>query len=82
MKKSEAKMDTIPEMNFEELRNHGLMDETAIRNFIIRNKFHELKRQGLKISIIKEILADEFALSPESIHGIYYRKKEKYRFVN
>lgn len=75
-------MEALPDMNFEELRNHGLIDESGYRNFLIKRKFDELKNQGLKTSIIKEILADEFALSPESIHGIYYRKKEKYRFVN
>ncbi|GAB1441980.1 hypothetical protein MASR2M39_08150 [Ignavibacteriales bacterium] len=75
-------MDTLPGKNFEELRNLGLIDESGYRNFKIKQKFDELKNQGLKTSIIKEILADEFSLSPESIHGIYYRKKEKYRFVN
>ena len=71
-------MDTLPGKNFEELRNLGLIDESGYRNFKIKQKFDELKNQGLKTSIIKEILADEFALSHESIHGIYYRKKEKY----
>ena len=51
-------MQQLPEMNFEELRNLGLIDESEFRN-----------------------LADQFFLSPESIHGIYYRKREKQRMV-
>lgn len=72
-------MERLPELNFEELRQLGLIDESEYRNFTIRQKFDDLKRQGIKTSIIKEMLADEFYLSPESIHGIYYRKREKQR---
>jgi len=72
-------MERLPELNFEELRELGLIDESEYRNFTIRQKFDDLKRQGVKTSIIKEMLADEFYLSPESIHGIYYRKREKQR---
>ncbi len=74
-------MQQLPEMNFEELRNLGLIDESEFRNFMIRQRFDELKMQGVKTTIIKEILADQFFLSPESIHGIYYRKREKQRMV-
>ncbi len=72
-------MERLPELNFEELRELGLIDESEYRNFTIRQKFDDLKRQGVKTNIIKEMLADEFYLSPESIHGIYYRKREKQR---
>lgn len=72
-------MQQPPEMNFEELRDLGLINESEFRNFTIRQRFDELKQQGIKTSIIKEMLADQFYLSPESIHGIYYRKREKQR---
>ncbi len=74
-------MERLPELNFEELRELGLIDESEYRNFTIRQKFDDLKRQGIKTGIIKEMLADEFYLSPESIHGIYYRKRGKQRLV-
>ncbi|KAB2908568.1 MAG: hypothetical protein LC102_05075 [Ignavibacteriales bacterium] len=75
-------MYPVPKLSFEELRELGLINESEYRNFVIRARFDELKEQGIKTTIIKEILADEFCLSPESIHGIYYRKREKYRFIN
>jgi hypothetical protein len=75
-------MELLSEMSFEKLRELGLIDESCYRNLTIRRRFDELKAQGFKTTMIKLILGEEFCLSPESIHGIYYRKTKVYRYVN
>jgi len=61
--------DTLPEM--------PCIDQIAIRNARIRKRYEELRSGGMKSRAIECLLGEEFFLAPESIHRVFYGKREK-----
>ena len=73
----------IQSKQYEILREHGLINETAARNLEIRKKFRERialdKTRGWKKQV-KEQLADEYNICVSAINNILYDLKK--RLVN
>lgn len=61
----------------ERLRRIGLLDEVRYRNIKIRRRFRSLQGRGYKMRDVEYLLADEFYLSPETIHRIRYARGVK-----
>ena len=61
--------ETLPEM--------PCIDQIAIRNARIRKRYEELREEGMKSRAIEYLLGEEFFLAPESIHRVFYGKREK-----
>jgi len=69
--------EKLNSMNYNELENLGLINAVAVRNLKICARYDELKQKGFSNEDIEYMLADEFFLSPESIHRIRYTKKNR-----
>jgi DNA-binding transcriptional regulator YhcF (GntR family) len=73
----------IQSKQYEILREHGLINETAARDLEIRRKFRERialdKTRGWKKQV-KEQLADEYNIGISGINNILYNLKK--RLVN
>ncbi len=69
--------EKLSSMNFNELENLGLINSVAVRNLKINARFDELKLKGFTNEDIEYMLAEEFFLSPESIHRIRYTKRSR-----
>lgn len=57
-----------------EFRDLGLLNETALRNFNIRQEFEQLKFQGKGSVEAIEVLMDKYNRSWSVINGIVYNK--------
>lgn len=63
---------------FVELFKQGLIDEVALRDYVIKAEFQKrTENPELKKKIIREQLAEELALSPQTISRIVYLKQPK-----
>ena len=58
------------------LSKHGLLDEKAIRDYIIRNKFHELRQKRISTGDAIDSLRGEYPyLQFDTIRKIVYQTK-------
>ncbi|MBD3409822.1 MAG: hypothetical protein GF419_06400 [Ignavibacteriales bacterium] len=70
-------IERFDDEELERLRRLGLLDEVRYRNIKIRRRFRSLQGRGYKMRDAEYLLADEFYLSPETIHRIRYAKGVK-----
>ena len=72
----------ITPQEIEKFRELGLLNETGLRNLLIKRRFRLMSTEepGKKKCVIIQELAEEYNLSPEAINQIVYRKK-RYRKV-
>ncbi len=75
--RSAYSIEEIMEMNFEKLKKIGLVNEVRLRNLVIRHEYQQLIAAGVYSVEAKEQLSAKFFLSPDSIHGIVYRKEDE-----
>lgn len=61
------------EITLKELRADGLLDETAIRNYKIRQHHALLMETGMHNNKAIEYLSDRYCLGDKSIEKIIYR---------
>ena len=67
----------ITPQEIEKFRELGLLNETGLRNLLIRRKFRSMSSEDTtkkKCQIIRE-LAEEYNLGLDAINQIVYRKK-------
>lgn len=62
-------------IEIEKYRKLGLIDEIALRNYLIRKEFEELRAEKIKSMDVLDMLADKHCLSVSSINTIIYGKK-------
>jgi len=61
----------------EVLIRHNVVDQRALRNFQIRQRYYELYQiQKMKSKDARQILAEEFNLGEKSIEYILYLQKQ------
>lgn len=68
----------FPQVNqlLERMVKDGVINETAVRNHIIRKRFDEvLKRKGGRVYAAVYTLSEQFNLSQTAIEKIIYEKK-------
>lgn len=59
---------------FQKLRSLNLIDETELRNLIIRNEYKEL-RSSYTASTSIQILSEKYSLSDSTLNNILFRKR-------
>lgn len=75
--RSTYSIEEITEMDFTQLKRIGLVNEVKLRNLVIRHEYQQLINNGVYSIEAKEQLAAKFFLSPESVHGIVYKKDKE-----
>jgi len=68
-------IEEITQMDFTKLKQIGLVNEVRLRNMVIRHEYRTLMATGMFRDDAFEQLSEKFFLSPESIHGIVYKKE-------
>lgn len=61
---------------FIKIRAYGLIDEIALRNFIIKNEYRKL-RISLSLTDAVFDLSEKYYLSEHAINNILFRKRKK-----
>lgn len=69
--------EEIVEMKFEDLRKAGLINETAVRNHKIKEDYENLRNRGERPLIAKEMLAETYSVSEDTINKILYTENNK-----
>lgn len=64
---------------FQKLQSFGLIDEIAVRNFIIKNEYREL-RNKLSLGDAVDQLSQKYLLSESAINNILFRKRNRKPF--
>ncbi len=70
-------MNITKSKNFKTLRENGLIDETALRNMIIRTEYKKRVAAyypGMKKREIKEQLAEEYTMDLKNLSKILYSR--------
>ena len=66
----------INDPSFKEFQSHGLIDEKALRNCMIRNEYKLLKKTKTQLGAIFE-LSEKYGLTFDSIHHILYHRPSR-----
>ncbi len=53
----------------------GLIDEIALRNYIIKSEYNQLRKKHSQLSAILE-LSEKYHLSYDAVHTILFRKRQ------
>ena len=61
---------------FLKIKSYGLIDEIALRNFIIKNEYRKL-RKHLSLTDALFDLSEKYCLSEHAINNILFRKRKK-----
>ena len=61
---------------FKKLQSFGLIDEIAVRNFIIKNEYRDL-RNKLSLGNAVDQLSQKYLLSESAINNILFRKRNR-----
>lgn len=65
--------ETFKEFVINKLIDDGDINEESLRDYRIRKKYRELKKQGLTGKEAREKLADEFNRADKTIQKVLYR---------
>lgn len=75
-KKINPLSDLIHDQIFELLNNHGLLNKKSLRDYLIRKKFLELKRNNTTVLEAIETIHKEYShLQSDTIRKIYQIQK-------
>jgi hypothetical protein len=69
--------ETIKKMKFDDLLKAGLINETAVRNHKIKEDYENLRNRGERPLIAKEMLAETYSVSEDTINKILYTENNK-----
>ena len=61
---------------FIKLQSFGLIDEIAVRNFIVKNEYRDL-RNKLSLGDAVDLLSQKYLLSESAINNILFRKRNR-----
>ncbi|MHB8579320.1 MAG: hypothetical protein ACYDA4_05605 [Ignavibacteriaceae bacterium] len=61
---------------FKKLQSFGLIDEIAVRNFIIKNEYRDL-RNKMSLGDAVDQLSQKYLLSESAINNILFRKRNR-----
>lgn len=67
----------IPDYVIQGLRAKGVINEKALRNCDIRQRFQDLRNLGNRADEARQLLANEYGLKESAIRKILYRKAPK-----
>ncbi len=61
---------------FQKLQSFGLIDEIAVRNFIVKNEYRDL-RNKMSLGDAVDKLSQKYLLSESAINNILFRKRNR-----
>jgi hypothetical protein len=68
-------MNEINQVQLEQFRKLGLIDEIELRNYYIRKDFEDLREKGIQVSTANNILSIQYRISECTINIILYKCK-------